>query len=195
MALYNDVFNQQIWDFFCSDIESCFEVNKNKQKLKEKSPFKGGMNFTSALAIFSVIEFCAAFYWGKRIKRSEIAVFMNKYFGKYSPVFDSNGKCEKFYDVFRNGLSHQWSPKRAGIAMSFTTKHLIIKHMTVLILNIPTFYEIVICGLKDYETDLNNNKTLCEKFEKRYEEVIRGDFSSASELKSELRLYGSKNAI
>jgi len=187
MALHNDVFNQQIWDFFSNDMDSCFEVSKNKQKFQSKSPFKGGLNFTAALAILSVIDFCAAFYYGRRVSQPEIAVFMNKYFSKYDDTFNSTDRCEKFYNVFRNGLSHQWSPKASGIAMNFSSGILVGIVDDILILNVPKFYQVVISGIKDYEEDMDDGNYL-DEFKQRYEDILVTDSNAARLLKTELGL-------
>ena len=61
MALHNDVFKQQIWGFLCDDLESCLAVSQIVQFFPKNTIFKGGLNFTAALAIFSVIELAAGY--------------------------------------------------------------------------------------------------------------------------------------
>jgi hypothetical protein len=175
MSLHDDVFRQQVWAFFCDDLESCLFVSKLKQcGIKE---FKGGLNFTAALTIFSVIDFLAGFWMGKKAEQSEIAKFICKYFGKYSLALSDEKLCKQFYNVFRNGLSHQWSPKLSGVAMDFTVEHLILedKSTKLLHLNVPFFYKISVKAFWDYEKDLDSDPTLAEKFKRRYDNLIEND--------------------
>lgn len=172
MALHNDVFKQQIWEFFCDDLESCLTVSKLKQS-NPQSPLKGGLNFTATLAIFSVIELCAGWWKGTEPTNDIIASFIQKYISKYYAGFEDKGVSKKFYEVFRNGLSHQWSPKASGIAMDFYGNWLINKLKSeggqedILLLNVPTFFYVTKQGLQDFERDLDDNEDMRKLFEAR----------------------------
>ena len=181
MALHNNVFKNQIWKFFCEDVESCLEVSKDVQRHRGASRFKGGLNFTAALVIFSVIEFCAAFFHGKNeVTRTEIAEFMNIYFANYDDNFSDIDFCKKFHNIFRNGLSHQWSPKAGGIGMNFNKREIIFQAMSgkelIPILNIPPFFALTKKALKDFEIDLDRKPLLRKKFEDRYKKLIETDY-------------------
>lgn len=180
MALHNDVFQQQIWDFFCGDLESCLTVSKLKQS-NPNSPFKGGLNFTATLAIFSVIELCAGWWKGVEPTSDIIASFIQKYLSKYYVRFKDKNVSKKFYEVFRNGLSHQWSPKASGIAMDFYGNWLINKtdeigQEEILLVNVPTFFNVTKQGLKDFEEELNENEDMRKLFEARYNKIVESDY-------------------
>lgn len=175
MKLHNYVFQQQIWSFFYNDLESCLEVSKEVQQGNKK--FKGGLNFTAALTIFSVIDFLASFWKGKNANQTDIAKFIHKYFANYHLIFKTEDLCKQFYNIFRNGLSHQWSPKSSGVAMEFSTKHILIenKRDKILYLNIPAFYKICVKAFKDFENDLDTDIILSKKFQSYYNEMIKFD--------------------
>ena len=179
MALHNDVFKQQIWEYFCGDLESCLNVSKLKQT-KLNSEFKGGLNFTATLVIFSVIELCAGWWKGIEPTNDIIAAFIQKYLSKYYLKFKNKNLSKKFYEVFRNGLSHQWSPKASGVAMDFSDNWLINKFKTngedILVLNVPTFFYITRQGLTDFEEELDQDKTKQKLFEVRYSTIVNSDY-------------------
>ncbi|HZE87228.1 MAG TPA: hypothetical protein VE090_03395 [Methylomirabilota bacterium] len=180
MALHNDVFQQQIWDFFCNDLESCLTVSKLKQS-NPNSPFKGGLNFTATLAIFSVIELAAGWWKGTEATNDIIASFIQNYLAKYYDRFNNKSFAKKFYEVFRNGLSHQWSPKASGVAMDFYKSWLVEKTSTngqeeILLLNVPTFYYVTKQGLEDFEKDINTNEAMRKMFERRYSKIVDSDY-------------------
>lgn len=180
MTLHNAVFKQQIWEFFCDDLESCLTVSKLKQS-NPNTPFKGGLNFTATLAIFSVIELCAGWWKGTAPTSDIIASFIQKYLSKYYVRFKDKTLAKKFYEVFRNGLSHQWSPKASGVAMDFNGNWLINKtgeigQEEILLLNVPTFYYVAKQGLEDFEKELNENEEMRKLFEARYSKIVEGDY-------------------
>ena len=123
MALHNDVF-EQVWDWLCNDIESCFKVSQDLQNHLDKSQFKGGLNFPAALTMFSVIELAVGYYSGGDPNSDSAADFVSKYLGKYSPSLLDRSVAKKWYEVLRHGLAHQWSPKAGGVAMDFHYKGL-----------------------------------------------------------------------
>lgn len=179
MALHNDVFKQQIWEFFCDDLESCLTVSKMARV--PNSHFKGGLNFTAVLTIFSVIELAAGWWKGKESTHEIIADFIQKYQSKYYKGFENKSFVKKFYGVFRNGLSHQWSPKASGIAMDFYGNWFIDKggeegQEEILFLNVPVFYEITKKALRDFEKDLDDNVDMRKLFENRYKVIVDGDY-------------------
>jgi hypothetical protein len=193
MLLHNYVFQQQIWSFFCNDLQSCLAVAKEVQLGNKK--FKGGLNFTAALAIFSVIDFLASFWKGKQANQDDIAKFIYKYFAKYHLVFSKPELCKQFYNIFRNGLSHQWSPKLSGVAMDFSQTDILLEDEKdkILHLNIPAFYEICIKAFKDYENDLDSNPNLSQKFDDRYNNLIKSDEAQSLEYFKNLLIVDAEN--
>lgn len=166
--------------FFCGDLESCLTVSKLKQS-NPNSPFKGGLNFTATLAIFSVIELCAGWWKGVEPTNDIIASFIQKYLSKYYVRFKDKNVSKKFYEVFRNGLSHHWSPKASGVAMDFYGNWLINKagdvgQEEILLVNVPTFFNVTKQGLKDFENELNENEDMRKLFEARYSKIIDSDY-------------------
>lgn len=178
MALYNDVFRQKIWEFFYDDLESCLTVSKLKQSGDDR--FKGGLNFTACLTIFSVIDMCSGYYKGKDTNSDTVADFLTKYFSKYFDNFRYKDFSKQFYTVFRHGLSHQWSPKASAIDMNFTDSYFLkkvkIESEEILVLNIPTFYQYTKHALKDYEEELDSDKNLRKLFETRYKRIVCFDY-------------------
>jgi hypothetical protein len=61
MALHNDVFKQQIWGLFCDDLEPCLVAAQIAQFFPQNNILKSDLTFTTALAVFSFIEFAAGF--------------------------------------------------------------------------------------------------------------------------------------
>lgn len=185
---HRGVFDQQIYEFFQDDINSCLAVSKIKQSTPAQLNFPGGLNFTAALAILSVIEMMSAYYagvtendGGKLLPASagQVANFMVKYFGKYYTKFQDVNYCKEFFKIFRHGLSHQWSPKRSGVAMDFYSSAIIVVQKNtegndVPFLNIPPFFEITMKALKDYDQDLQGGEHI-DEFIKHLEAIQRVD--------------------
>lgn len=172
MSLHNEIFKIQVWKYFCNDIDSCIEVSK-EIKNGNNSRFKGGLNYTSALAIFSVIDMMSGYFSGTKNVNSNIsASFLVKYLSKYEENFKEKIFAKKFYEIFRHGLSHDWQPKYSGVSM-YSSKMIVYidEKEDVPVLAIPTFYENIKKALKDYENDLNNDKKLQDLFIKRYNVV------------------------
>lgn len=188
MALHNDVFKQQIWEFFCDDLDSCVEVSKLKQA--GDSHFKGGLNFTACLTIFSVIELCSSYYRGKDSDTNTVTDFLVKYFPNYFSEFGNRDFARYFYVVFRHGLSHQWSPKASAIDMNFTDNYFLKKVKTeneeILFLNIPVFYDYTKGALRDFENDLNNDDSLRNLFEQRYKQIVNLDYQQMKILRDKI---------
>ena len=191
MALHNDVFRQQIWDFFCGDLQSCLCVSAIKQQSQTECCFKGGLNFTSALVIFSVIELASGWYKGKEPTTETVAEFFYEYFSEYYSPFKDKNFSKKFYGVFRNGLSHQWSPKASGIAMDFSADWFIKKvkygSEEILMLNIPIFFKWTKLALKKFENDLDSKQVLRDSFEKRYKVIVDSDYKEMRVLRDMLK--------
>jgi hypothetical protein len=61
MALHNDVFKQPICGLFCDDLEPCLVATQIAQFFPQSEILKSDLTFTTALAVFSVIEFAAGF--------------------------------------------------------------------------------------------------------------------------------------
>jgi hypothetical protein len=183
MTLHTAVFKQQIWGFFSNDMDSCLLVSKDILIKKNGSKFTGGLNFTAALTVLSVVDMCASYYVGKEAGLNDIAEFMKKYFLPYDPLFNYTTFSKKVYEIFRNGLSHQWSPKMSGVSMDFNEKKWIVfVRGETPILNIPSFLKIVKMGFKSYETDLDNNSRLRDLFETRYNKIINQDKLAITQL-------------
>jgi len=187
MFLHSKVFKEQIWAFFCDDLETCLSICKLKQ---DYNIFKGGLNFTACLVIFSVIELCAGYYIGKDSDPDKVSDFLVKYFSRYFSKFNDKNFAKSFYSVFRNGLSHQWSPKASAIDMNFSDNYFIKtipnNNREIPSLNVPIFYQFTKKALKDYENDLNNNDELRKLFEKRYNEIINIDNTQMEILKKQI---------
>lgn len=188
MALHNDVFRQQIWEFFCDDLDSCLLVSRLKQSGDTR--FKGGLNFTACLTIFSVIEMCSSYYKGRNSDTNTVSDFLAKYFSKYFDRFYDKEFSKDFYTVFRHGLSHQWSPKAAAIDMNFADNYFLKKVKTeneeILYLNIPNFYELTKKALRDFENGLNNDEDLRNTFENRYNQILKLDYQQMRILKGRI---------
>jgi len=187
-ALHKNVFKQQIWEFFCGDLESCLAVSKQKQA--GNPLYKGGLNFTACLAIFSVIEMCAGYYKGEETNTDTVVDFLNKYLSKYFGNFKDRNFSKLFYTVFRHGLSHQWAPKGSGIDMNFQDYYFLkrkkVENREIVILNIPVFYKFTRNALEDFERDLDSDENLRRMFEKRYEQIRSGDDKQVELLKIKL---------
>lgn len=189
---HRGVFDQPIYDFFENDIESCLLVSKIKQQSPQNPDFPGGTNFTAALAILSVIEMMASYYFGIEPDKNDklmpasskqVSEFLRKYFSKHQQKFSNNKFGEYFYKVFRHGLSHQWSPKRAGVDMNFHSNE-ILTYPSIGIphLNVPALFNITKLALRDYDEDLKNG-TGVENFIKHFEAINKIDDLDMDEFK------------
>lgn len=188
MALHSDLFKQQIWEFFCDDLDSCLTVSQLKQSGDYR--FKGGLNFTACLTIFSVIEMCSGYYKGKDTNSDTVADFLVKYFSKYFDNFGDVSFSKQFYIVFRHGLAHQWSPKASAIDMNFTDSYFLkkikIESEEILSLSIPTFYKYTKKALKDYEGDLDKDENLRYLFKQRYDQIVSVDYLQMKTLREKI---------
>lgn len=186
MALHNDVFKQQIWEFFCDDLDSCLLVSKLKQSGDTR--FKGGLNFTSCLTIFTVIELCSGYFKGTDSNSNTVADFFVRYFSKYYAKFKDKEFSKQFYYIFRHGLAHQWSPKASAIDMNFEDNYFLRKVLgqseEIIFLNVPDFYEYTKKALKDYEVELDNEEAPRELFKKRYDQIVSLDYEQMRVLRS-----------
>lgn len=191
MSLHKLVFNQQIWNFFKWDIESCLRVVKMRSAFDLKNGdniLPGGLNFTAALVIFCVIEMMTGYYKGKLLPSSDdVTDFLAKYFSKYESLFSNKEFSKRFYEVFRHGLVHEWSPKWSAVGMDFSSIESIgilkiTDNREIVALNVPIFYDITIKALNDYEKDLDNGCYVSE-FKKRYNEAIKKDSEEMELLK------------
>ena len=188
MALHNDVFNQQIWEFFCDDLDSALLVSRLKQSGDTR--FKGGLNFTSCLTIFTVIELCSGYFQGRDSDSNSVADFLGRYFSKYYDKFKDKEFSKHFYYIFRHGLAHQWSPKASAIDMNFVDSYFLKKvqgqNEEILYLNVPDFYDCTKKALKDFEEELDNSESLRELFKKRYDQILSLDYEQMRVLRSKL---------
>lgn len=180
MALHNAVFKDQIWAWFCNDMDSCLKVSKDLQDQQEKSTFKGGLNFPAALTMFAVIELVAGYYAGKRPSYTDVAKFVSRYVGRYCPRLADRNVAKHWYDVFRHGLSHQWSPKFGAVAMDFRIQEVFVfssqgRREKIPHLIVPKLFEVLKGALRDYEADLDSDAALRGNFEKRYAELLSHD--------------------
>lgn len=182
--IHKKVFELQIWDYFENDINSCFTAARNAQD----NGGKGGQNFTAATIIFTVLDFCAGFYHGKTepklsLNAREVAEFITKYLGARDEMFRNPALTLKFYEVFRHGLIHQWSPKFAGVAMEFNSDEILYEQRGVVCLNVPPFFKLVSLALQDFERDLDGSKEAREKFERRLSAISTQDAQEVVALK------------
>ncbi len=185
--MHKSVFNHQIWNYFVNDIESCFNSARNALT----NGGKGGQNFTAAIVIFTVLDFCAGFYLGKvepslNLNAREVSDFITKFLGDRNDIFRNSEFSLKFYEVFRHGLVHQWSPKFAGVAMDFNTEDILFEEQGILCLNVPPFFKLVRTALEDFEKYLDDNITAQEKFETRLEAILTKDAQEVLVLKGML---------
>lgn len=188
MALHNDVFRQQIWEFFQNDMDSCLEVAKDKQIKGDKSIFKGGLNFTAALTLMAVVEMCASYFVGREVDDNAAAKFIKEYLSKYEPIFQFEPISKKFFQIFRHGLAHNWSPKMAGVSMDFNEAKSIVFVNGVPVLNVPAFYSVLKRGISDFENKLDDDAILSGLFKKRYDEIISRDKTEVDKLKEMLKI-------
>ena len=164
MALHNDVFKQQIWGLFCDDLEPCLVAAQIAQFFPQNNILKSDLTFTTALAVFSVIEFAAGFYAGKDPTTNTVTEFLGKYFTPHFRAFGDKPLAKKFYRVFRNALSHQWSPKAAGFAIDFRRDWALRvaegrqDSERIPVLNIPSFFQITKNLLRDFKADRDKNR-------------------------------------
>jgi hypothetical protein len=188
MALHNDIFREQIWGWFCNDIESCFKV---AQDLQARGELRGRLNFPAALTIFAVIELVAGYYAGKRPRHGDIAKFISRYLGKHYAKLADERVAEKWYEVFRHGLSHQWSPKCGGVSMDFAQPDVFAFAQSgteeVLTLFVPALFCFTRAAMRDYEADLNSSVVLRSNFSKRYEELVSRDRGAMQALRGMCR--------
>ncbi len=185
--VYTQVFRDQVWGFYVNDMEACRQATINAQS----GGVLGGQNFTAALLTLSVIDFCTGFFKGKT-KRADgrpemttagdVAEFMSKYFTGYEK-FKEIDFCKKFYQVFRHGLAHSWSPKGSGIGMDLTATEIVWLHGDIPILEVIPFYELTKQALKLYENDLGKDEDLNHKFIKRLEYLNDNDAAEAQTLR------------
>jgi hypothetical protein len=177
----------QIWEWFCNDIDSCLTVSHDLQAQGDASTFRGGLNFPAALTMFAVIELMAGYHAGKKPGSKEIAGFVGKYVGKYYPKLADEQVAKKWYEVFRNGLSHQWSPKFGGVAMDFAQPDVFVFLQVgtekIPYLIVPKLFYFIKAALRDYEADLNSNVALRSNFKKRYEELVSCDRKAMESLR------------
>ncbi|MGH7157275.1 MAG: hypothetical protein ACREGG_04165 [Candidatus Saccharimonadales bacterium] len=190
MALHKDVFQQQVWEWFCNDLESCLLVSQKVQA--GDAEFKGGINFPAALTIFSVLELCASYFSGRTDDSNlidRVVQFLVKYFPKHDARFSDADFAQRFYRVFRHGLAHQWSPKAAAVSMDFGKDELLLwaRDGEIPCLNVPTFFELTKAALRDYEADLDADEELREKFKTRYEAMWNNDYEQMELLRKMLR--------
>jgi hypothetical protein len=192
MGLHNDVFNQQIWDWFCNDLESCLLVSQKVQA--GSTEFKGGTNFPAALTIFSVLEMTAGYYSGRTDDQqltNRVVAFLVKYFSKYDARFADTDFAKKFYNVFRHGLAHQWAPKAGAVSMDFGQQDELILWIEgeaerYPCLNVPAFFELTKKALRGYESDLDQDQGLRDKFKTRYDAMIKADYQRMKQLQAKL---------
>jgi len=180
MALHNDVLAQQMWQFLCNDIDSCITVQEDIQALGAQSKFKGGLNFPAALAMFAMIDLAASYYAGKEATTADIAGFISRYLGPHSPNLADERLAKKWYEVFRNGLAHQWSPKAGGVGMTLQPEVFTFVSSSgaekIPILSVPKLFDVLKEAMRDYEADMDSNPAMRRKFEDRYQALVQADY-------------------
>jgi hypothetical protein len=137
--------------------------------------------------MFAVIELMAGYHAGKKATAKELVEFVSKYVGKYCPKLTGEQVAKKWYDVFRNGLSHQWSPKFGGVAVDFAQPDVFVFLQVgtekIPYLIVPKLFCFIKAALRDYEADLNSNVALQSNFTKRYEELVSCDRKAMESLR------------
>ena len=142
----------------------------------------------AAKLICSVIDSLASFYVG-RIKPGKIKESFVDFLKKYMPVFfnlnfeeklcfTKNKKLVKnaaniLYYSFRNGLIHDGS-LGLGVKIYRDRNIKILSNsfgIQIMQLNILGFWEYFKKALKDYESDLEKDRNLFEKFRMKYVEI------------------------
>ena len=129
------------------------------------------------------------YYTGKKTTTRAVADFLGKYFAPDFPAFKDKPFAMKFYEIFRHGLAHGWSPKAGGVAMDFRRDWALrfIKTQDgsekIPSLNIPTFFEITKKALQGFESDLDKDRNLQAKFARRYKVLIDGDYKAMREFR------------
>jgi hypothetical protein len=192
MALHNDVFGQQVWDWFCNDLDSCLLVSEKVQA--GSSEFRGGTNFPAALTIFSVLEMTAGYHSGKADDQQltdRVVAFLVKYFSKHDGRFADADFAKKFYNVFRHGLAHQWAPKAGAVSMDFPQRGELLLWVEgeaerYPCLNVPGFFDLTKRALADYESDLDQSQALRDKFKTRYDAMVKSDHTRMRQLRARL---------
>jgi hypothetical protein len=141
--------------------------------MDENSRFKGALYFPAALTLFAAIELAASYYAKTKSTSDRAAEFVSKYIGRYSPKLADKTIAKKWYDVFRNGLSHQWSPKAGGVGVFQCPEVFIFFSQggpdeKIPYLNVPALFDALKLALHDYETDLDSDVILRSNFECRH---------------------------
>lgn len=188
MSAYKRFFEQEINDFYKNDLSSCLEVSRLKQQGNDQKSFPGGLNFTAGLAIFCVLEMTTSFFKGKVKKKNggmeessadDVADFLIKYFSPFCNIFSNREFSKKFYEVFRHGLVHEFSPKASAIAMDFSYEEpiglVLDNDEDLMTINIPKFFEISLKAYSLYERDLDSGQFIKE-FDKHYLAMIDNDY-------------------
>ena len=177
--LHNRVFNRQLWTFLCNDLDSCLMVADEVQEKGDNSRFKGALYFPAALTLFAAIELAASYYAGDEPTGDRVAEFISKYIGPCSPELASKTVAKKWYEVFRNGLTHQWSPKAGGVGVfqwrevfRFLSEGLTEKSPY---LNVPALFDAFKKALRAYESDLDSNLILRKNFDSRHKALESSD--------------------
>lgn len=201
MSAHKEFFKQLIYDYYEKDISSCLKVSKIKQE--DPNSFPGGLNFTAGLVTLCVLEMMAAYFKGKttvnkkgrldQANSREVADFLIKYFSPFFSLFSDKEFSKEFYEVFRHGLVHEFSPKASAVAMAFDFDQPVAvvkdKNEDLMAINIPSFFKISLEAYKKYEDDLNKGKFLKE-FNDRYKIMIKNDYEEMRELRKKyLKLY------
>lgn len=195
---YKNIFEQQIRRYYISDMESCIRAAKDAQAKTYNPKGDGGQNFTAALLTLSVIDFCAGYFTGKteysykagKIKPElttahDAADFMSKYFTDYH-MFADEDFCIKFYQVFRHGLAHTWSPKGSGIGMDMYATTPVVMESGAPVLEMVPFFDHTKKALSRYEIELGEDEALNHNFMKRFDYLQNNGQKEANELKAML---------
>lgn len=199
MSAHKGFFKQMIYKFFCDDLESCLKVSKTKQGIISNPSFDGGLNFTAGLVIVCVIEMMAGFYKGKRLTdENDVVDFLEDYFSEHNNLFKDREFAKYFHRVVRHGLVHEYSPKASAVGMNFNSSELLTmserNKEELPIINVPTFYNLTVKALQDYEKDLDNGLYI-QEFNKRYNEQIQEDYNEMRILKKKFKSLTNKGII
>lgn len=115
------VFNGFVFTAIETDIERELWLARNPQVgIEEGRPGGGGGNLLAALGLVSYTEFLGSFI--KCIDQKPHKNFNDflEYMGApYKEFVDSHKNSDDVYDIYRNGLAHEYGPKRDSVIAMF----------------------------------------------------------------------------
>lgn len=131
--------------------------------------------------LLSAIDLAAGYYVGREAKTKEIGVFIAKDLGPHAPKLADEAIAKKWYEVFRHGLAHAVSPKAGTVSLDPHPEvfFFILSHSEKIpVLVVPTLFVVLKKALREYETELDTNSSLQAQFQRRHDELVKGDFKA-----------------